>query len=278
MNDLIALDFQGTTFSIVDHNGERWVTVKELAEALGYSEYRQLHKLIKRNEQEFTNKIAVVNLTTVENQTLTIINYHGVIRAAMLSNAPRAVEFRDWAETVLFEVMTKGSYAHPSSDVALFDRVATLMEKAMVPVVERINARFSEHDAKMQSLSDQIAAQHLRWQQTFIPANRDTSRWLTPTQRLRQLVSPNRLPKGFNQGGRFDLFAAERHHKITGSYPETRCRRHIQKRPEWIIEPCPETDDILRQAYRDYQRHDMKQRVLPFKFTPMPRIRPRTDH
>lgn len=99
--------FPGTRFDIVDANGEKWVTVKQLAEALGYAEHAQLSRLIRRNPAEFQGKLSVVNLTTIKGARFQqIINYHGCIRAAMLSDAPRAPEFRDWAETILFAVMT----------------------------------------------------------------------------------------------------------------------------------------------------------------------------
>jgi prophage antirepressor-like protein len=75
-------------FEIIDHNGERWVTVKELATALGYQRLDELRRLLNRDKPEFANKISNVKLTSLALQENLIINYHGVIRAAMLSNAP----------------------------------------------------------------------------------------------------------------------------------------------------------------------------------------------
>jgi len=40
-----------------------------------------------------------------------VLSKRGIIRVAMRSDAPRAAQFRDWAETVLYEVMTTGSYS-----------------------------------------------------------------------------------------------------------------------------------------------------------------------
>jgi prophage antirepressor-like protein len=59
-----------------------------------------LINLIKRNPAEFDSKTLVVKLTTSHPNSPgeLIINYHGVIRAAMLSDAPRAKEFRDWKQ------------------------------------------------------------------------------------------------------------------------------------------------------------------------------------
>jgi hypothetical protein len=59
--------------------------------------------LIRRNKQEFAKKTAVVKLTTPSGiQGVTVINYHGVIRVAMLSDAPRAAELGDFVVSVLY--------------------------------------------------------------------------------------------------------------------------------------------------------------------------------
>lgn len=84
------------------------MTAKQLATALGYKRSDKLNILIKRNESEFTNKICKFKINPLELQPNLLINYHGVIRAAMLSNAPRAIEFRDWAETALYAGSKRG--------------------------------------------------------------------------------------------------------------------------------------------------------------------------
>lgn len=115
MSDLIAR-FEDVDMEIIDHEGQRWVTVKALADALGYEDHRSLVNLINRKSEEFEGKTFVIKLMTNSpgRPDTTIINYHGVIRVAMLSDAPRAKQFRDWAEEVLFRVMTTGFYADMS--------------------------------------------------------------------------------------------------------------------------------------------------------------------
>jgi prophage antirepressor-like protein/5-methylcytosine-specific restriction endonuclease McrA len=108
-----SVKFQETAIEIYDHEGNRWVTLNQFATALGYGDRRALQKLLDRHTVEFTGKTTVVNLTTLEGgvekeREVTIINYHGIIRASMLAKTRRAKEFRDWAEEVLFEVMTTG--------------------------------------------------------------------------------------------------------------------------------------------------------------------------
>jgi hypothetical protein len=65
------------------------VTVKKLAEALEYKDHRKLLPLIRRGKAEFENKTAVLKMRTPSGlQMVTVINYHGCVRAAMLSGAP----------------------------------------------------------------------------------------------------------------------------------------------------------------------------------------------
>ena len=79
---------------LIDHDGNKWVTVKQLAQALGYANYKALARLIRRNPVEFQGKTVGVKLTSTDGKEYeqTILNYHGVIRATMLSDAPRARE------------------------------------------------------------------------------------------------------------------------------------------------------------------------------------------
>jgi prophage antirepressor-like protein len=95
-----------TDLEIIDHNGEKWVTVKQLAEALGYTDPSALSKLIRRKQKEFANKIRSVKLTELESQAILIINYHGVLRASMLTEAPRGPEFLDWAQSAVNQLIT----------------------------------------------------------------------------------------------------------------------------------------------------------------------------
>jgi hypothetical protein len=59
--------------------------VRTLADGLGYSHPDQLTRLIRRNKTEFEGKLFTVKLTgNSPGAPELIINYHGVIRAAML--------------------------------------------------------------------------------------------------------------------------------------------------------------------------------------------------
>lgn len=103
--------FQGTEIRVVSYSGERWVPMVNLAIALGYAHQHRVGDIVDRNPEEFTGKQGVLKMSTPGGiQDFRVLNYRGVIRVAMKSDAPKAIAFRDWAEEVLFQVMTTGSY------------------------------------------------------------------------------------------------------------------------------------------------------------------------
>lgn len=111
MTDGAVVRFEDVDIRVHDAEGNRWVTFGEVGRALGYSEPSDLRKLVDRNEKEFEGKQMVVSLSTISGMKgHRVLNHRGVIRAGMLSQAPRAVAFRDWAEEVLLRVMLTGTY------------------------------------------------------------------------------------------------------------------------------------------------------------------------
>jgi prophage antirepressor-like protein len=109
--------FHEVEFEIIDKDGQRWVTAKQLAEALGCP-YKTLLDLIsemtKRGELKEGVHFNRTPLPTAGGvQKTMIISQRGAVRISMRSDAPRAAEFRDFAETVLVEVMTTGRYEDP---------------------------------------------------------------------------------------------------------------------------------------------------------------------
>lgn len=259
-----VIRFHDTEFHIVDANGEKWVTVKQVAEALGYSAPDKLNQLIRRNPQAFQGKTFSLKLSENAGRPETLVSYHGVIRIAMWSKAPKALEFQDWAEDILFKVMTTGHYEVPA-----------LREDFNLPVLQQILKGINEtvllqgrmlqnQEKRLEQMEGELRG---RFSQILIPANRDITSWPTPTQRLRILIGRKSLPKGFNSRGHFDQYVAEAHKQEFGNYPEARCRRHMQKLPEHVVEPCVEIDDFLRRIYRRYMRHAWPGRQLRLKLS-----------
>lgn len=108
-------EFENVAFRIIDSNGERWVSANQVGEALGYEDTRAFRRLCQqmedRGELRKGRHFMILPLKTAGGaQETLVLSHRGVIRTAMRSDAPRAVVFRDWAEEVLFEVMTRGFY------------------------------------------------------------------------------------------------------------------------------------------------------------------------
>ncbi|MCP4109206.1 MAG: Bro-N domain-containing protein [Desulfobacteraceae bacterium] len=110
---LFQTDDQEFPMEIVDHKGERWVSRKQLAEALGVDNIRTLHsRLFERGElkenihfSEFRNDS--LRNPKGGNPNIIIYSYRGIIRMGMASEGKRAVAFRDWAEDVLYDAMVR---------------------------------------------------------------------------------------------------------------------------------------------------------------------------
>lgn len=70
--------------------------------------------LIRKAQGVVTNSMTTPIHESTPNVTL--LTRHGAIRAAMTSRAPKAKEFRDWAEEVLFNVLTTGKHEEAPKD------------------------------------------------------------------------------------------------------------------------------------------------------------------
>ena len=99
--------------TIIDHDGEKWITSQQLGEALGNRNIRDLIQGLKESkeikEDIHYRRVALQKKTRGNPMTL-VLSWRGVIRVAMKSKGSRSREFRDWAEDVLYEVMMTGKY------------------------------------------------------------------------------------------------------------------------------------------------------------------------
>lgn len=106
MHNTLTAEFNGTTVSILDHAGRRWLTARDVGRCLGYAEESARHailKLFSRHADEFdTGDQGVVNLTTPGGaQETRIFSQTGCILLAMFANTARAKDFRAWAKQAL---------------------------------------------------------------------------------------------------------------------------------------------------------------------------------
>lgn len=103
---------------VIECDGERFVTRRAIGRALGHADPIDVRKIIERHADEFAGSVRVFNLSTIKgHRNCLVIDFRGVIRLAMLSNAPRAIEFRDWAVKVLCQVLKNGYYFAGPGDI-----------------------------------------------------------------------------------------------------------------------------------------------------------------
>jgi hypothetical protein len=108
---IISAEFLGTQISILDYNGQKWLTAKQAGLALGFDELnarKGVLKLYERHADEFTDRdTCIVNLTSqgtdgVEQQRATrIFSETGCNKLGFFAQTPRAKEFRAWAARAL---------------------------------------------------------------------------------------------------------------------------------------------------------------------------------
>lgn len=121
------LVFEGTELSIIDHNGQPWLTAADLARALGYSRTDQVSRLYRDNSDEFTSgmteTITVSSGSAPENtesvfsgnltKTARIFSPRGYHLLAMFARTDKAKHFRKWVLDVLDKI-----YMQPPADRA----------------------------------------------------------------------------------------------------------------------------------------------------------------
>lgn len=104
MNALQTVQFNTTPITIIDHNGEGWMTGEDIGKALGYGDPRvAVHKIFDRNRDELEDYSTVVKLVTVDGKEreTRVYNEEGMIIITFLSKQPKAVMFRRWTAGVL---------------------------------------------------------------------------------------------------------------------------------------------------------------------------------
>lgn len=107
---LTAADFHGNAIRLIEKDGERWLTARDLGLCLGYNEANSkdgIIKLYNRHLDEFTEKDSTtVKLTAVDGKErdTRIFSPSGCFLLSFFANTRRAKEFRAWAKEVLVRV------------------------------------------------------------------------------------------------------------------------------------------------------------------------------
>jgi len=120
MNQILLFRSDGHEFplEIVSRNEQKWVTRKQLSGAMGVSDLRELHsQLVRKGELREGTHFMTITVMYPDgnagrgNPSRVAYSYRGIIRVSMHCEGRHAKKFRDWAEDVLYEVMTTGSYS-----------------------------------------------------------------------------------------------------------------------------------------------------------------------
>ena len=106
MDHIIPAEFHGTSLSIIDRDGQKWLTAEEVGRCLGYNDAnvrKGISKLYNAHVDEFTAAdTCVVDLATqVQSRAMRIFSSTGCIKLGFFASTPRAKEFRNWASSVL---------------------------------------------------------------------------------------------------------------------------------------------------------------------------------
>lgn len=111
---LQSYQFNEHAITLVDHNGDRWMTGEDIGNALGYTNPRdQISKIYERNKSELDGYSVTVKLTATDGKLYDtrVYNEEGVIIITFLSKQPKAVAFRRWAAAVLKSLRHAGQPA-----------------------------------------------------------------------------------------------------------------------------------------------------------------------
>lgn len=106
--NMIPAEFQGVKLNIIDHQGKRWLTAKQIGLALGYNEANAntgITNLYSRHADEFseadTLTIKLMANPAGGNPNTRIFSDTGCILLCMFASTPRAKAFRLWAKETL---------------------------------------------------------------------------------------------------------------------------------------------------------------------------------
>ncbi len=105
---LVEKDFNGQPVQMLNHQAELWLPMEAIGDALEYKEPRQsIHKIYERNTDELNDYSCIVSVTTQggsassQKRDIRLFNEEGVMILTMLSQQPKAADFRRWAVKIL---------------------------------------------------------------------------------------------------------------------------------------------------------------------------------
>ena len=163
--------FQNPEFGrvrIVEVNGEAWMVGKDVAEALGYSNYRDaLYRHVDTDDK------GVSGITTPSGeQEMTIINESGLYSLVLSSKLPNARKFRRWVTTeVLPTVRKHGAYMTPETLQAAILNPDTMIQLCQQLKAEQEHSRQLEAENAALVVENQISAPKAEYFDALVDRN-----------------------------------------------------------------------------------------------------------
>ena len=105
---LTAADYHGTSIQLIEKDGSRWLTARDLGLCLGYSEANARQGIINlynRHVDEFTEKDSceIKLISQGQERNTRIFSPSGCHLLSFFANTGRAKDFRAWAKEVLVQ-------------------------------------------------------------------------------------------------------------------------------------------------------------------------------
>jgi hypothetical protein len=129
--------FNGQTLAIIDHDGHKWLTAREVGVALGYKieeAANAVNRLYARHADEFGIEDTCTVKLTVQGQAreVRVFSATGCNTLGFFSGTKVAKEFRSWAKKVL-------AGQPPVASVAPVDARLDRMDQALTQLAESMN-------------------------------------------------------------------------------------------------------------------------------------------
>lgn len=111
---LTAADYHGTSIQLIEKDGSRWLTARDLGLCLGYSEANARQGIINlynRHVDEFTEKDSceIKLISQGQERNTRIFSPSGCHLLSFFANTGRAKDFRAWAKEVLVQAATNAA-------------------------------------------------------------------------------------------------------------------------------------------------------------------------
>lgn len=128
MTNQLTAEFHGNNLTIINHEGQQWLTAEDVGKALGYNDpLKGINNLYNRHQEEFTESDTATLKLRVNpqggNPTHRLFSRTGCILLGMFSSTPVAKEFRVWAKRVLAKTPNANEDEHKAERIKLQEQV-----------------------------------------------------------------------------------------------------------------------------------------------------------